>query len=45
MITTNIINNDILDSIYIVTTKNIIFQVPLGNLDGEKSRKLLADHL
>jgi hypothetical protein len=37
MITTNIINNDILDSIDIVTTKNIIFQVPLGNFDIKRN--------
>lgn len=37
MITTNIINNELLQSIDIVSTKNIIFQVPFGQSGSKRN--------
>jgi hypothetical protein len=36
-VTTNIINNELLQSIDIVSTKNIIFQVPLGQSGSKRN--------
>ena len=42
MVTTNIINNELLQSIDIVSTKNIIFQIPFGQCPGPK-RNIMFD--